>query len=176
MIWAFSDESRRPGVMYLGVVVIETHQVHDARRAMRAHLLSGQRRLHLTDERSGRRAQILGTVAGLPVETLILRTATSATSIVRARQRLLTACVDELSARGVARWTLDGVEAIQRDRDRGVIAEHLLRSRAELQYDHEPSTAEPLLWAADALTWAAGSGLPPAKRLAERSLLRDIDP
>jgi len=123
MKWAFSDESRRTGVMFVGVVVIETHELHAARRAMNALLLPRQRRLHLTDERVGRRKQILAAVGGLPIEALLLRVDTAGTSITRARRTLLSACVIELLDRGVERWTLDGVEAIQRHRDRTTLTD-----------------------------------------------------
>jgi hypothetical protein len=176
MKWAFSDESRRPGVMYVGLVVVETHAVVAARRTLHTLLMPGQRRLHLTDERAGRRSQILNAVSDLSVEALILRTPTSGTSIVRARRRLLAACVEELVARGVGRWTLDGVEAIQRDRDRADISAAVARLDADLLYDHEPSFAEPLLWAADAVTWASGSGSMAARALVERCSSRLVEP
>ena len=176
MKWAFSDESRRTGVMFVGVALVETHELHAARRAMSALLLPRQRRLHLTDERVGRRKQILSAVSALPIEALVLRVDTGARSITHARRQLLDACVTELVDRGVEKWTLDGVEAIQRDRDRATISAALARTDAQLLYDHEPAVAEPLLWVADAVSWAAGSSTAEARALTDRCAVLRIDP
>lgn len=109
MKWAFSDESRRPGVMVVGVVVIATHDVADARSSLRRLLFSGQRGLHMTDERDRRRSQILSGVLELPIRGFVLRAPSSGTSIVRVRKQLLVNTVDRLLDEGVERWTLDGV-------------------------------------------------------------------
>lgn len=154
MKWAFSDESRRRGAMFVGVAVVATHDVAAARARMRGLLLPGQRRLHLTDERSSPRSTILGAVLELPAAGFVARASTSGRRIVDVRRELLTHVLDALLADGVDRWTLDGVERIQRDRDRAVIGDRLRALGGErLLYDHQPSSAEPLLWLADAITW-----------------------
>ena len=83
---------------------------------------------------------------------------TSGRRVPDVRADLLRRVAGELISGGVERWTLDGVEGVARDRDRSVLTTHLRAVGAELLFDHLPTQADPLLWAADAVAWAAGAG------------------
>lgn len=43
-------------------------------------------------------------------------------------------------------------------------------------YDHRPAQAEPMLWAADAICWAAGAGGDWRRRIAGVLTVRDLRP
>jgi hypothetical protein len=156
-VWAFSDESERAGVMLLSVVTIGPGDVDDARRALRALLLPGQRRVHTADESDRRRRALLGTVAAIEgISAVVWRYRRPAgTGRVAARRHLLTGAARALIEADVAAWVLDDVHPAQRLRDREAIA-RVVGHR--LVYDHRRNHTEPLLWAADAIVWAVGAG------------------
>jgi hypothetical protein len=90
------------------------------------------------------------------------------TGRVAARRHLLTGAARALIDADVAAWVLDDVHPAQRLRDREAIA-RVVGHR--LVYDHRPNHGEPLLWAADAICWAAvtGGGASPVWRASGRS-------
>ncbi|MDE0805589.1 MAG: hypothetical protein OSA99_19995 [Acidimicrobiales bacterium] len=176
MKWAFSDESRRKPHMLMAAVIIDTHAVAAARQEMRTLLLPRQRRLHMTDERQSRRDQILDVVARLPVDGFAVVAITSGRRIPDVRADLLRHVAGELIGGGVERWTLDGVEGVERDRDRSVLTTHLRSVGAELLFDHLPTQADPLLWAADAVAWAVGSGGRHLERFGDRLEITQLEP
>lgn len=78
---------------------------------------------------------------------------------------------------GVSAWTLDDTHPAQRNRDRDTIGHALQRLDAQhLVYDHRRSHTEPLLWAADAVSWAAGAGGDWRRRINPMLTIVDIDP
>jgi hypothetical protein len=92
----------------------------------------------------------------------------------RRRPRRSSGCVGS----GATAWTLDDQDPTQRARDRASIAGALagVDHRLHPVYDHRPSHAEPLLWAADAVCWAAGAGGDWQRRIAGVLAVRDIRP
>lgn len=63
MLWAFSDESERAGLMLVTVVLLPPGAAQDIRATMRGLLLPGQRRVHTAQESPRRRRVVLDTVA-----------------------------------------------------------------------------------------------------------------
>lgn len=179
-MWAYSDESERAAVMLMAVVLVDPGEVATARRQLRGLLLGSQRRLHTSDESAGRRAQILDTVAGIDglAATVIRYRRTESVHKPAARHLLLQAATGLVVGSGAVSWTLDDQEANQQARDRASIA-HALRGvdrHLHPVYDHQPSTTEPLLWAADAICWAVGAGTIWARRITGIVTVRDLRP
>jgi hypothetical protein len=179
-VWAFSDESERAAVMLMSVVLVDPGEVNRARRQLRALLLGGQRRLHTSDESKARRRQILDVVAGIDglAATVIRYRRPEGIHKPAARHLLLQAATGLVIGSGVTSWTLDDQEPNQKQRDRAAIAHALAGVDRHLHpvYDHHPSVAEPILWAADAICWAVGAGRDWQARLTAVVTVRDIRP
>jgi hypothetical protein len=174
-VWAFSDESERAGVMLLAVVTIAPVDVGAARMALRSLLLSGQRRVHTSDESPRRRRALLETVSAVDgLAGVVWRyRRPPGTDRVAARRLLLAEAARALVAAEVTSWVLDDVHPAQRVRDRDAIVRVVGHS---LVYDHRRSHTEPLLWAADAVAWAVGAGGHWRAQLSAVIEIRDIAP
>ena len=179
-MWAFSDESERANLMVLAVVLVPADAVDDARGALTGLLLAGQRRVHAAKESPRRRRVLLDTVARVEILTaVVLRyRRTPGVDRLSGRHLLLQAAAGLIVGSGVTAWTLDDQDPTQRARDRASIAHALtgVDHRLHPVYDHRPSRSEPLLWAADAVCWAAGAGGDWQRRIAGRLTVRDIGP
>ena len=177
MTWAFSDESERAATMLFGVLLIEPGAVADARSALRGLLLPGQRRVHTAKESPRRRRELLGIVAELEIEAIVMTLRREAgVSRVRSRVALLGSACDLVAEAGVVSWVLDHQEPEQAHRDRHVIDARIHAAGAELVYDHQYSHGEPLLWAVDAVVWAVGSGGDWHRRVRHRVEVRQVRP
>lgn len=179
-VWAFSDESERAGVMLLAVAVLEPGDVYAGRRQLRGLLLPGQRRVHTAKESARRRRVLLDTVAGIEgLSATILRYRRPiGTSRVAGRHLLLQAATGLVVGSGVTSWVLDDQDDAQRVRDRAAIAHALTGVSEHLHpvYDHHQAPSEPLLWAADALCWAAGVGGDWQRRVSAVVTFRELRP
>ena len=179
-MWAFSDESERANAMLVTVVLVPTGAVNDARDTLEGLLLAGQRRVHTAKESPRRRRAILDTIAGIDgLGVVVLRyRRTAGVDRVDGRHLLLQAAAGLVVGSGATTWTLDDQEPVQRARDRASIAHALtgVDRRLHPVYDHRPSRAEPLLWAADAVCWAVGAAGDWRRRVATVVTVRDIRP
>lgn len=179
-MWAFSDESERANVMVLAVVLVEPGAVDDARGALTALLLAGQRQVHTAKESPRRRRALLDTVARVEdLSAVVLRyRRPHGVDRIAGRHLLIQAATGLVVGSGAANWILDDQDPAQRARDRASIAHALagVDHRLHPVYDHRPAHAEPLLWAADALCWAAGAGGDWRRRVANTLVIRDVRP
>lgn len=179
-MWAFSDESERAGTMLVAVVLVPTTAVDDARAALHSLLLAGERRLHTAKESPRRRRVLLDTVARIEdLSAVVLRHRRGqGDSRIGGRRLLLQAAAGLVVGSGATAWTLDDCDPVQRARDRASIAGALagVDHRLHPVYDHRSAHAEPLLWAADAICWAAGAGRDWQRRIAGVAAVRDIRP
>lgn len=179
-MWAFSDESERAGVMLVGVVLIEPGAIDDARTALEGLLLAGERQVHTAKESSRRRRVLLDTVARIEdLSAVVLRyRRPQGVGRIAARHLLIQAATGLVVGSGASSWTLDDQDPVQRARDRASIAHALtgVDRRLHPAYDHRPAHAEPLLWAADAICWAAGAGGDWRRRVASVLTVRDLRP
>ena len=157
MLWAFSDESRRGGTYVVAAVVVETHEVSGARAELRRFLRPNQRRIHMAKESAARRRQFLAIVEQLAATAFVVEAKIGARSMAEVRDAALRALTRVLLDAGVAIWHIEWMaDPIERT-DRQIIASVVVEDDpiSELVYDHRPPQDEPLLWAADALAWAA---------------------
>ena len=179
-MWAFSDESERSGTMLLSVVLIRPADISAARVRLSGLLLPGQRSLHTSNESARRRRLILdavGSTAGLSAAVLRYRRPPRVDRPA-GRHLLLQVVTAFVVGSGVKSWVLDNQEPRQVARDRACIA-HVLRGfdpQLHPTYDHGPRHSEPLLWAADAVCWAAGAGSEWQQRLVDILTVREIAP
>jgi hypothetical protein len=95
-----------------------------------------------------------------------------------ARATLIAAATSLVIERSVTSWTLDNLGPAERARDRNTIAYALagIDRRRHPVYDHRPASSEPLLWAADAVCWAAGAGQDWRRRIQAALTVIDIAP
>lgn len=179
-MWAFSDESERANLILLAVVLIEPGAVDDARTALEGLLLAGERQVHTAKESPRRRRVLLDTVARIEdLSAIVLRYRRhQGVGRVAARHLLVQAATGLVVSSGITSWTLDDQDTAQRARDRASIAHALagVDHRLHPAYDHRPAHAEPLLWAADAVCWAAGAGGDWRRRIAGVLTVRDLRP
>lgn len=177
MTWAFSDESERAANVYFGVLFIEPGAVAASRRELRNLLLPGQRRVHTAKESARRRRALLDVVPGLEAESIVFTLRRPAgLPLIRARELLVASAAEEVIERRVASWHFDRQEPRQAARDRQVVEKHVRRTGHQLVYDHRPAAEEPLLWAIDAVLWAAAVGGDWRRRVGESFTIVQVEP
>lgn len=157
MRWAFSDESRRGSTYVIAAVVVETHAVVAVRAELRRFLRSNQRRVHMAKESPARRNQFLAIVERVVSRAIVVEAPLGKVPMGEAREQAMQALARVLIDDSVATWHIEWmVDDVER-RDRRAIASVVRQDDppAEVTYDHRPPHDEPMLWAADALAWAA---------------------
>lgn len=155
MRWAFTDESLRGKTFVMVAVVVDTHRVNECRATVGQFRRANQVRVHMAKERPARRKQFLDVVGQLAVTTAAVRVSTSGRTAVETRAAAIAATTRLVHAERATKWTIDSVTQADRERDRRTIAAVLraLPNADRRVYDHERSSAEPLLWVADAVAW-----------------------
>ena len=156
-VQAFVDESKRRGIYLVCAVLIDPKELAHTRASLRAMRLPQQRRLHFSKESSQRRQFLLEEVARLPVRAWVY---SSTAKEPYARQEIMAALLNELSAVDCERLIIERREAGQDARESAQIAAASRGGQvpAEMSYDHLSGHEEPLLWVADAVAWAYGAG------------------
>lgn len=157
MKWAFSDESRRGGTYVVAAVVVETHGVTGARAEVRGFLRGNQRRVHMAKESAARRNQFLALVERVVPAAFVVEAAVRSDPLAEVRTRAMRALTRSLVDERVAMWHIERMVPAIEARDRHVIREVLdaASETTPMSYDHRLAHDEPLLWAADAVAWAA---------------------
>ncbi len=152
---AFVDESIRGQRYLLGCVLLEARALTTVRRAL-IDIKVANRRVHFTKESPKRRRDILQLIASLPVQSFVVicRTAHGVKE-VDARSACLREIVGRLQSDGVSRLVL---ESRQDDREDVSVIERERAREPRLVFEHRRPKEEPLLWIADAVTWAVGTG------------------
>ena len=152
---AFVDESVRGRRYLMGCVLIEARHLTRVRRA--TNELAGEgKRLHFHEELDSVRRSALELFASMPVRvTVVVCTRSHGVSEFHARDACLAEIVRLLQDRSVPRLT---IESRQDDSDdRRTISRSRL-PEPSLVFDHRQGQREPILWVADAVTWAFGAG------------------
>ncbi len=169
---AFVDESQRGRQYIICATIIDARLASAERTVLRGLRLRGQRRLHFGDESDQRRRQILSALAGLRLENQIIATTDRAPTA--AREKVLRELVQILTTREVTRLVLDSRQG-QDHVDRSTIRRAAHESgNSSLEYRHDQSAAEPLLWVPDAVAWAWGRGGDWRRRIGDLGLLAEI--
>ncbi len=118
----------------------------------------GQRELHFKKETPARRREIIARLVGGGASTSVY-VASCAQGEARARSRCLVRLIHDLLDVQTGRLVLDSRQD-RDDHDRLTIRKALGERPTDtvLVYEHFDSTAEPLLWIADAVAWCYGAG------------------
>jgi hypothetical protein len=165
--------------MLVAVVFVHPDDIDNARASLRDLLLRGQRRVHTAKESPRRRRVILDAIArteSLTATVLRYRRPAGVNHVI-GRQQLIEASAGLVVRKAVTTWILDDMPPSQRARDRNTIGHALARSAAHhVTFDHRRSSAEPLLWAADAVCWAVGAGGDWRRRVDAILTVIDVNP
>jgi hypothetical protein len=152
---AFVDESVRGQRYLLGCVLIEARSLAATRQAM-DDLRHARRRIHFHNESAKRRREILGVLVELPLTAVVhVSRIGHGRREFEARATCLAALVRRLQSMGVARLV---IESRDDDRDDVAVIQRERVPEPRLVFEHRVPLDEPMLWVADAVTWAAGAG------------------
>jgi hypothetical protein len=173
-LYAYVDESLRPGRYLLACVVIEEDDVGVARRQAGKLLLQRQRTVHFQDESDRRRREIIGALAEVSMSATVYscrhRVGRGAEA---ARAACLARAVQDLQGMNKAVHLLIESRDTADRFDRATIV--AARERAPvLTFEHLRPTEDPLLWIPDCLAWAVGAGGEWRRRLADRTATREV--
>ena len=148
----FADESKARHYTMAAVALSQT-TLDSARRELRALRAGGQRALHFKNESPRRRRIILAAIAEQGWLAQVVQS--EATREHDARPECLEFVVDLAQRIGASKLTLELDESVvQRDR-RELFRIAQSRSLSPgFSYDLAPRSAEPGLWAADAIAWS----------------------
>lgn len=169
---AFVDESVRNELYIMCAALVPTVALDAARRTLRSLRARGQRRIHFVTESDRRRRALLRAISELDCSSIVY--VARHRDQVAARAALLATMLPELQSSGVSRLVLESRQG-QDERDRSVIYRAVGSQReSAFRYTHNPASAEPLLWIADAVAWAWGRGGRWRARAAELNLFAAV--
>ena len=158
MLYAFADESLRPGRCLMGVVLVEPEQAGALRRKTSHLRLPGQQRLRFQSESPERRHELLDAILDFDVQIFVFdRHKWHDESDADARFRCLTAMVQHLQ--GLDRDVFLYLKHQNRrdDEDRETI-EAARSPGAVVSYQHLDPASDPLLWLPNCFLWPLGAG------------------
>lgn len=166
----FVDESRRDHYL-LAAVPIDPTSLDEARKAIRALHLRGQRRLHMVKESPARQGRIIATIAELGIGATLYEASSRYRNDGQRRAACLTGLLEDADRQGGARIVIEDGE---RERDRRVLFQESQRLGCEerVTYLHLTASEEPLLAIPDAIAWSVARGRDARRRVAP--LIRQI--
>jgi len=152
----FVDESKRGSAYLVCATVVPPRAVNQARRAVRALLRQGERRVHFVKEHPSRRREILAALTVIEARTRVYVCRGPAPA---ARRACLAQLIEDLAVMGASRLVIESREGRdQQDRHTIFTAMQAGTGPAGLVYEHMRPHEEPLLWPSDAVAWAYGAG------------------
>ncbi|NQX36462.1 hypothetical protein [Herbiconiux sp. VKM Ac-2851] len=152
----FVDESKNAGYILVAAVV-HPSGAESLRKAMRALVLPGQRRLHFSRESDSRRRLILSKLLALEVRAHVIRS--TASREADGREECLVGLVDCAEKHAHLKLVLERDESIERSDRRILFRELSARGlRDTVQYELRSPHSEPLLWIPDAIAWSYAKG------------------
>ncbi len=157
----FVDETKARGYTVAAAVFADA-ELNRARRRLEDLRLSGQKRIHFVKENNSRRRLILSELAALGTKAYLYHV--DGQDAATSRHLCLEALVKDAAESGAERIVLELDEQIRRQDERSLhLATH--RLGVEVRYSHEQASAEPLLWAADAVAWSYSKGSDWSRRI-----------
>lgn len=153
---AFVDESIRGRRYLMGCVLVEARHLHELRPAVRS--LALHQRVHFNNESVRQKRRVLAAIADMPIAALVVVCPRGhGITEFAARASCLTAIVDVVQNHEVGRLV---IESRNDDREDERLLRRVRRAEPPLIFEHRLGSAEPMLWVADAVTWACGAGSP----------------
>lgn len=151
----FVDESKSNGY-YIAAAVVAPADIAAARTIIGGLRHKGSSAVHFKNEKDSHRRVFLKGAAETGVQTIVYVVKGQPDKI--ARPACLDALMDDLCANFAQRLVLDQDDSLA-TADRRLIAEHMRTSGYQgLQYRHQKSREEPLLWVSDAVAWCHQKG------------------
>jgi hypothetical protein len=149
----FVDESKKRDYLLVAAALPET-ALPGARRALRALLRPGQRRLHMVKESGSRQRQVLGVIRELAPRVTVYRAVRDGRSDTLRRAACLMSLVAHSCEHGAASITLEREDSAE-ERDRHTIFQQLSRFAPQDRphYRHVRPSEEILLAIPDAIAW-----------------------
>ncbi len=157
---AFVDESIRGRRYLMGCVLIEARRLSTVRLETAALATDGKRR-HFSHDTAEHRRDAPRVFADMSIRAFVtVCTRTHGVTEFAARDACLSEIVRRLQILEVSRLT---IESRQDDRDDRRTIQRVRDAEPLLVFDHIEPLGEPVLWIADAVTWAVGAGAPWSK-------------
>jgi hypothetical protein len=167
---AYVDESIRGRRYVMGCVLVEARNLATLRPAIDALASGVAPRIHFNNDTDRQKRRVLDAVAGMPIEVFAtLCTKGHSTNEFQARASCVGEIVRQVQSRGVAKLVL---ESRQDDRDDERVIMRTRQREPSLVFEHRIARHERMLWIADAVTWAVGSGPQWSDRLGD--VLTDV--
>lgn len=152
---AFVDESIRGRRYLMGCVLVEARHLAETRTTMDALSVTTSR-IHFNNETDTQRRRVLDAIAEMPIEAFAVSCAKDhGVSEFRARGECVAEIVRQVQQREVATLVL---ESRQDDSDDERVIVRTRGPEPPLVFEHRTGRLERMLWIADAVTWAVGSG------------------
>ena len=152
---AFVDESIRGRRYIMGCVLVEARHLSVLRPVM-DELSVTTSRIHFNNETDDQKRRVLDAIADMPIQAFATVCAKGhQTDEFRARAECVAEIVREVQSRGVVSLVL---ESRQDDRDDERVIMRTRTKETFMVFEHRPGKLERMLWIADAVTWAVGSG------------------
>lgn len=145
----FVDESKRHGCVMVAVEYSPNH-VASHRGIISKQLRPGQRRFHFKTERDSVRRQLIEIIAAQQPQAFVFTATSGYEPLARIE------CLKAISAlairRNANRLVIERDETRDRN-DRRTLTDALRGHQNHLTWEIQQSSAEPLLWVADAIAW-----------------------
>lgn len=154
----FIDESKdRDYLLVAGVVL--PGDLDEIRKAMRALVMSGQRRVHMKKERDPRKKTIAALICEASVQATVYDAGRDRRAELDARAACLRALVVDAAARRDTMLVLDQDDSlIDWDRRQLYVVTREIGCADVLRYEHRRAAADPLLSVPDAIAWCWARG------------------
>lgn len=154
----FVDESKQRDYLLVAAVISPT-ALDTTRKAIRALVMPGQRRIHMKKEGSPRRSAIIDTIIGAGVRATIYNAGHPARHELTARAACIRAVVADAAAQGHRMLVLEQDDGlIHHDRRTLYAAVHAAGCQDSLRYEHRRAEHELLLAVPDAIAWCWAKG------------------
>lgn len=168
---AFVDESIRGRRYVMGCVLVEARHLAGLRLAAKDLADGVAPRIHFNNDTDRQKRRVLDAIAEMPIEVFaVVCTKIHGVTEFEARAMCVTEIVERLQGRRVAKLV---IESRQDDADDARTITRARSPEPRLVFEHRRARHEQILWIADAVTWAVGSGPRWSERLG--SVLVGID-
>lgn len=147
----FVDEVKYPDYILVATMIDES-AISSVRKALRKHVMTGQRRIHFHSEREARRNEVFRSIEAIrPTVTLYI---SSNKNQALARTECLVSLVSDALGTQCSELVIERDESLV-DQERKLLARLI---GVAMVYRHENAAREPALWISDAVGWAYRRG------------------
>ena len=154
----FVDESKQRDYLLVAAVVMPS-DLAEARRALRALVMPGQRRLHMKKESDARRGAIIDVITAAAGTATIYNAGRAGRHELDAREACLRAVIVDVAAAGHRMLVVEQDDSLLWwDRQRLIEITRDVGCRETLRYEHRRAEQDMLLAVPDAIAWCWAKG------------------